>query len=232
MASRLQPVSRFIDNRLMANARPSHGALKAGSDGSKCTSPHPCIPPMSWIPSTAGSLQRMVRREWSGRPPRTAGGRPNEPCLDRPGVDLEGARPPGGEGRVEYVEGVERLDAVDQVVFPEAVQGAHGEPAGVDRRPFLEEGLDLVVDGQVAGEGLLVHAGVAAGAGAEEHAGPVEHDLDVEALADEAGGRQQVDQRHGALVRNAVDEDEGLLTGIGPDVLEDLLLDVVHDLAV
>ena len=53
MASRLRPDSRFIDSRLMAKARPSHGAVKAGSSGSKWRSPQPCVPPMSWIPSTA-----------------------------------------------------------------------------------------------------------------------------------------------------------------------------------
>src|SRR5437764_3966846 len=229
MASRLAPVSRFIDRRLMAKARPSHPSLKAGSVGSKWTFPQPCIPPMSWIPSTTASLREcpaVRRRAADGRAPESA------VLSDRPGVDLEGAPAPGGEGRVEDVERVERLDPLDQVVFPEPVEGAHGEPAGVDRRPFLEEGLDLVVDGQVAGEGLLVHARVAAGGGAEEHPGAVEDDADVEALADEAGRGQQVDQRHGTLVGDAVDEDEGLLAGVGPDVPEDLLLDVVQDLAV
>src|SRR2546426_4663950 len=146
---------------------------------------------MSWIPSTGGSFpsrdnavpgrpagERRAAGHWGALPAS-----PEAHCLDRPGVDLEGARPPGGEGRVEHVEGVERLDPFDEVVFPEPVEGAHGEPAGVDRRPFLEKGLDLVVDGQVAGEGLLVHARIAAGAGAEEHARPVEPDPDIEALA-------------------------------------------------
>src|SRR5581483_911197 len=99
-----------------------------------------------------------------------------------------GARPPGGERRVEDVERVEGPDPLDEVVLPEPVQRAHGEPAGVDRRPFLEERLDLVVDGQMAREGLLVDAGKTPGAGTEQHARAVEDDADVEALADEPGG--------------------------------------------
>src|SRR3954451_24842928 len=107
MASRLRPVRRFIDSRHMAKARPCHGTVKAGSSGSKWSLPHPSMPPMSWIPSTKPSLSAPVR------PPteEAVGGR-DSGYLDRPGVDLEGARPPGRKGRVEHVERVERLDAV------------------------------------------------------------------------------------------------------------------------
>src|SRR5207302_11209526 len=77
------------------------------------------------------------------------------PRSDRPGVELEGALAPGRERGVEDVEGVEGLDARDQVILAEAVQRSHGEAAGVYVRAFVDERLDLVVDGEVAGERFL-----------------------------------------------------------------------------
>src|SRR6516164_10624254 len=79
-----------------------------------------------------------------------------------PGVELESPGPPRGEGGVQDVERVERLHPVDQVLLAEAVQRAHGEPAGVDRGALLEQGLDLPVPGQVARETLGADGRVAA----------------------------------------------------------------------
>src|SRR5262245_11435677 len=85
------------------------------------------------------------------RPARTA---PWGQRSHGPGVELEGTRPPRGEGRVEDVLWVERLHAVDEVFLAEPVEGAHGEAAGVDRRALLEERFDLPVPREVAGEPL------------------------------------------------------------------------------
>ena len=123
-------------------------------------------------------------------------------------------------------------DALDEVVLAEAVQRPHGEPAGVDLGPLLQEGLELVVDGEMAGEGLLADRRIAAGARRQQHPGAVQHDRHVEALAHEAGRGQEVDQRNGSLVGHRVDEDERLLALLGLDVGEHLLLDVEEDLAV
>ena len=110
-----------------------------------------------WLADRPSPRTSRLKEPSDGPAPAWAGPMDDEPgaLLDRPGVELEGTGPPRGEGRVEHVERVERLDAGDQVVLAEAVEGAHGEPAGVDRRPFLQQGLDLVVDRQMAGEGLL-----------------------------------------------------------------------------
>src|SRR5262249_54899097 len=64
--------------------------------------------------------------------------------------------------------------------------------------------------------------------GGEQHARTVKDDRYVEALADQAGGGEQVDQRYRTLKRDGMDEHEGFLTWFGPDVLEDLLLSVVQ----
>src|SRR5262249_36952601 len=105
------------------------------------------------------------------------------------------------------------------------------EAARVDLRALLEERLDLFVDREVSGERGLADAWVAARAGGEQHARAVQDDVHVEALAYQAGRREQVDQCHRALVGNGVDEDEGLLTWLGLDVREDLLIRVVQSLA-
>src|SRR5262249_57225995 len=89
------------------------------------------------------------------RPARTA---PWGQRSHGPGVELEGTRPPRGEGRVEDVPWVERLHAVDKVFLAEPVQGAHGEAAGVDLRALLDERFDLPVPRQVAW-GPLRHRG-------------------------------------------------------------------------
>src|SRR6266851_6379928 len=147
---------------------------------------------------------------------------------DRPGVELEGTGAPGGQGGVEDVQRAEGPDPVDEVLLAEPVQGAHGEPAGVDRGALLEQRLDLPVAGQVAGEALGADGRVAAVPRGQQHAGAVQDDRHVEALADQAGRGEQVDQGHRTLERDRVDEDEGLLPGVGPDVLEELLLGVVQ----
>src|SRR5919199_511867 len=63
-----------------------------------------------------------------------------------PGVELEGAVPPRGEGGVQHVQRVERLDALHEEVLREAVQRAAREPAGVDGPALLEERAELLVD--------------------------------------------------------------------------------------
>src|SRR3974390_1849986 len=109
------------------------------------------MPPRSWIPSMR--LTSLPGHGPKRAPAGTIGSSrtalPGQQSSDGPGVELEGARPPGGEGGVEDVQRVERLDPVDEVFLAEAVQGPHREPAGVDRRPLLQEGLDLPVPGQV-----------------------------------------------------------------------------------
>ena len=83
-----------------------------------------------------------------------------------------------------------------------------------------------------AGERLLADGREAAGARGQQHARAVQDDADVEALANQAGRREQVHQGDRSLVGDGVDEDEGLLAGVGLDVLEDLLVGVEQDLAV
>src|SRR4029079_12957323 len=43
----------------MPNTRPSQVSWKGGAPGSGATAPNPCMPPMSWMPSTAARLPRM-----------------------------------------------------------------------------------------------------------------------------------------------------------------------------
>src|SRR5262249_10281958 len=139
-----------------------------------------------------------------------------------PGVELEGTHPPRGERRVKHVQRVEGLHAVDEVFLAEPVQGAHSEPARVDRRTLLEERLDLPVPRQVAGESLGPDGRVAAVPGREQDSRAVQDDRHVESLAHQAGRGEQVDQGYRAFEWDRVDEHEGFLTGIGPDVLEEL----------
>src|SRR5919205_2570386 len=104
------------------------------------------------------------------------------PALHGPGVELERAVAPGGQGRVEHVERVERLDPVEQEVLREAVQRAAREAAGVDRPALLDERAELLVDRHVAGERLVADLREAARAGRHEDAGPVEDQVRLEAL--------------------------------------------------
>src|SRR5207247_8509278 len=106
---------------------------------------------------------------------------------DRPRVELEGAGPPRGQGRVEDVKRAEGLDAVDEILLAEAVQRAHGEPAGVDRGALLEQRLDLPVPGQVAREALGADGRVAPVPGRQPRAGAVQDHRHVEALAHQPG---------------------------------------------
>src|SRR3954453_13399061 len=51
------PVAHSVSD--MPNTRPSQRSWKGGSPGSGTTGPNPCMPPMSWMPSTAARLPRM-----------------------------------------------------------------------------------------------------------------------------------------------------------------------------
>src|SRR5262249_47479001 len=145
-----------------------------------------------------------------------------------PRVELEGTSPPRGERGVEDVPWVERLDPVDEVLLAEPVQGAHGEAARVDLRALLEQRLDLLVPGEVAGEALGADGRVATVPRGQQDSRPIKDDRNVEALPDQTGRGEQVDQRYRALERDRVDEDERLLTWVCLDVLEDLLFGVVQ----
>ena len=59
---------------------------------------------------------------------------------------------------------------------------------------------------------------------AEKHAGAIEQDARVEALAHQARGLKHVDEADGPLEGHGVEGHERLLTGLGFDVFEDLLL--------
>src|SRR5215472_7817757 len=223
------PAAR-MDSRPRANALPSQGSANGGSSVSGRTWPNPCLPPMSWIPSTGRSLPSGVHADQGARPQAQAGtdGTLGYQRSHGPGVELEGPCAPRGERRVEHVQRVESLDAVDEVFLAEPVQGAHGEPACVDLRALLEQRLDLPVHRQVAGESLGRDGGVAAMPGREQDSRAVQDDRHVESLANQAGRGEQVDQGYRAFERDRVNEYEGLLTGIGPDVVEDLFLGVVQ----
>src|SRR3954447_8043047 len=51
------PVAHSVSD--MPNTRPSQRSWNVGSPGSGTTAPNPCMPPMSWMPSTAARLPRM-----------------------------------------------------------------------------------------------------------------------------------------------------------------------------
>src|SRR6185437_3151483 len=93
-------------------ARPRSARSRPPGPGS-ASRPRAALPP-SW---SAGA----PRRDWS---PKTSPGEEQEAQVasDRPRVELEGAGPPRGQGRVEDVERAEGLDAVDEVLLAEAVQ--------------------------------------------------------------------------------------------------------------
>src|SRR5260370_24197990 len=127
------------------------------------------IGPVPVPPALGGSSTTRWRRPaWARqRPPPShrattefvstgfRGGRPSPgEESDRPGVELEGTGSPGGQSGVEDVQRAEGPDPVDQVLLAEPVQGAHGEPAGVDRGALLEQRLDLPGPRQVSGEPL------------------------------------------------------------------------------
>src|ERR1700674_5666123 len=130
---------------------------------------------------------------------------------DGPRVYLEGTLLPRHQRGVQYVEGMEGRHPFDEIVLTEAVQRTHGEAAGVDLGSLFEEGLDLVVDGQMSGEGFLADSREATRSRGEQDARAVEDDRDIEPFADEAGGREEVDQGHRSLVGHGVDKDERLL---------------------
>src|SRR3954449_5346776 len=122
--------------------------------------------------------------------------------LNGPGVELERPVAPGGQRRVEYVERVERLDAVEQEVLREAVQRAAREAAGVHGPALLDERAELLVDRHVAGERLVADLREPARARGHQDAGPVQDQVRLEALADEARRGEEVHQPHRALVRD------------------------------
>src|SRR5919109_3598555 len=99
---------------------------------------------------------------------------------DRPRVELERALAPCGERRVEHVERVEGLDAVEQEVLRETVERPAREPARVDRAALLDERPELLVDRHVARERLVADLREAARAGGHEDAGPVQDEVRLE----------------------------------------------------
>src|SRR5262249_26173312 len=78
------------------------------------------------------------------------------------------------------------------------------------------------------GERLVAHLWVAAGRRRHERAGAVENEMGVEALPVDPGYGQHVHQADRSFERHGVHEDVRLLTRLGLDVLEDLVL-VVDD---
>src|SRR5215469_2583151 len=223
------PAAR-MDRMPSANALPSQGSANTGSAVSGGTRPNPWRPPMSWIPSTRGSLPSASRARTGAGPCGYAvtDGTRCARLSHGPRVELEGAGPPRGERGVEDVQRVERLHPVDKVLLAEAIQGAHGEAARVDGRALLEQRLDLPVPRKVPGEALGADGRVAAVPGGQQDTWAVQDDRHIEALAHQAGRGKQVDQGNRALERDGVNEDERLLARVGPDVFEDFLLGVVE----
>src|ERR1700680_3296457 len=117
--------------------------------------------------------------------------------LQGPGIELEGTIAPCGERGVEYVEGVEGLHAINQVILPKAIESAHGESARIDLGAFLDQRLDLVIDRQVARKALLADRGPTARPGSHQDARPIEDEGDLEALANQPGRGEEVDQADG-----------------------------------
>jgi hypothetical protein len=50
---------------------------------------------------------------------------------------------------------MEWRDPFEEIVFAESIERAHCETTGVDLGALFEQGLDLVVDGEMSREGLL-----------------------------------------------------------------------------
>ena len=69
--------------------------------------------------------------------------------------------------------------------------------------PSSSSVLELLVDREVAGEALGADRRVAATGRAQQHARAVEDDRQLEALAQQPRGGQQVDQRDRSLERHA-----------------------------
>jgi hypothetical protein len=112
-------------------------------------------------------------------------------------------------------------DALNEVLLAGAVQG-QAEAAAVDLAALGDEGLELVVDVVLAGEGGVAGGREATGGQAVERAGAVEVDGGLEALAQGAGGLQDGDEADRGLVGDAVDEGEIGLAVLGLVVGEDL----------
>lgn len=142
--------------------------------------------------------------------------------LHGPGGHDEGVPAEGFDLDVEDVERMDGLDARDQVGFAHAVQGGHGEAAGVDFAAFLEQGLELLVVLLVAGKAVGANGREAAGVGGHQDGGTVQQDGGVPALAVEAGGGQLVDEADRAFEGDGVHGDEGVLVAfslvVGPQL--------------
>src|SRR3954467_13282459 len=141
---------------------------------------------------TDGYTRASARRQVAIASSRCGGDDTGRRRLNGPGVELERPVAPGRQRRVEHVERVERLDPVEQEVLREAVQRAAGEAAGIDGAALLDEGAELLVDRHVAGERLVADLREPARAGGHQDAGPVEDQVRLEALADQAGRRHAV----------------------------------------
>src|SRR5690349_9690639 len=97
--------SRFVpevrmESRAMAKILRSVSSWNGGSSGGTyCTLPMPCMPPMSAMVSTGSPP--AISKDHGSPQPRSGGARDGS---DGPGVDLEGAGPPRGQGGVEHVQ--------------------------------------------------------------------------------------------------------------------------------
>ena len=132
------------------------------------------------------------------------------------------------DGEVKDVQRVDGLDAFHHVDLTHAVERSGGEAAGIDVAALIHEGLELLVVGLLAGEGLVAHAGVPAGRCGDEGARSVEHDGGVESLAVDAGAGEQVDEAHRPFERDGVEKDVGSLTFLCLVIRKDLLF-VIDD---
>ena len=103
-----------------------------------------------------------------------------------------------------------------------AVERLECETAGVDLAAFRHEFHERVVEVLLAGERFVAELRKTAH-DPERHAGTVEQDAGLEAFAQKAGCLEKVDKTDRAFEGNRMKGDEGLFTGFGLYVFEDLL---------
>lgn len=151
--------------------------------------------------------------------------------LQIPRVDHEGAGLGVEKDAVQHIQGVDRDDSWQEGFLGLAVEGLGGEAAGVNFAPLGHELAEALIDEQVAREGFVTEGGEAL-LEAERYAGAVEQDGGLKAFAQQAGGYQGVHKSDGAFEGNTVKGHEGLLAGIGLDVLKDFFFIVDKDVAV
>jgi hypothetical protein len=159
--------------------------------------------------------------------------RAHRSCPPRQSVQVSRMNGAGLAVHQHQVQHVQRVDGRTPSIserFAVAVQRLQREAACVHLAAFGDELGDLVVEVQVAGEGLVAQRGKAA-LHAQRHAGAVQQDRGLEALALQPRGLQQVDEADRAFEGDGVEGDERLLAGFGLDVGEDLLFVVDEELA-